>query len=626
VKIIREKSIRMSCVFMLVMFMLVGFGLPCWWSTNSLWAAERPVSSETAATVRDINALTAQLEELNQLTESFAQKQKQLTARNGARLDSLNRETVASSASRDKDIVTIAQVANTKSSPGQGSPVVTEAKIEAPIVVTPVSNRDKEKSLPVVAGTGTVPVDPTVIPAATQGEAASVETPAIAEPGKAMDYWNADINKQTIEQMRENQVIDALYKESKKIQMKQDRPQEDNPEVAPPVQTPVEILRALVKPEYLSKTMDLDFDETTLSDIILLVSEAAHINVVLDPAIKNDKLDLHLNKIPVEEVLLLLANSYNLGFKAVGDSLYITTEEKLRAQNIVSRVIRLKNIKAGEVKAMIKDIVPTINLSDEINSVTIVGQPEDIITVEKIIRKIDRPQPQVVLEARIIEVNKDALKDLGVAWSNKINLQFQESGRPVDFANVEDAPGSPFEIMAMARNPIQFSNIIQMLENQNKAKVLSNPRVTTLNDKEAEIFVGDRIPYTVTSITGGVATTDVRFEEPGIRLKITPSIIEDDFVVIKVEPEVSFIFAFRGPDDQYPWTKKRTATAYVRVKNNQPFVLGGLLNEEDKRNLYKVPILGDVPLLGNLFKHERQTVQESELIITITPTIVYDNP
>jgi len=307
----------------------------------------------------------------------------------------------------------------------------------------------------------------------------------------------------------------------------------------------------------------------------------------------------------------------------VGDSLYITTRDKLREQTITSKVIKLRNIKVEEAKALIRDIVPSVNTSGEINSMIVIGEPEKIRKVEEIIAKIDKPQPQVILEAKIIEVNKDALKDLGIDWSDQITLSYQEAGRPQDLANMEFSPGSPIEIFSIARNPIQFNTVIKMLENQNKARVLSNPRVTTINDKEAEIFVGDRIPYTVTTVSGGVATTDVRFEEPGIRLKITPSIIEDDFVVIKVEPEVSFIFAFRGPNNEFPHTKKRQATAYVRVKNNQPFVLGGLLNQEDKKNLFKVPVLGDVPLLGNLFSYEKHTVLDTELIITIIPTVVH---
>ncbi len=164
-----------------------------------------------------------------------------------------------------------------------------------------------------------------------------------------------------------------------------------------------------------------------------------------------------------------------------------------------------------------------------------------------------------------------------------------------------------------------------MLENQNKAKVLSSPSITTLNGKESKIFVGDRIPYTVTNVTGGVATTDVRWVEPGIRLTITPSIIGEDFVVIKVEPEVSFIFAFRGPNSEFPHIKTREATAYVRIKNNEPFILGGLLGQEDKKNLYKVPFLGNIPWIGNVFTNEKTTTSDVELIITITPTIVYGN-
>ena len=272
---------------------------------------------------------------------------------------------------------------------------------------------------------------------------------------------------------------------------------------------------------------------------------------------------------------------------------------------------------------LLKDIVKSVTTSDQINSLIVVGSPEEIVRAEDVIKKIDQPQPQVILEAKIIEVNKDALRDLGVDWSNSMTINYQEAGRPVDFANVEDAPGSAFKVFSIARNPLQFSSVIQMLEEQNKAKVLSNPRVTTMNDKEAEIFVGDRIPYTVTTVSGGVATTDVRFEEPGIRLKITPAIIEEDFVVIKVEPEVSYIYSFRGEGDEYPWVKKRQATAYVRVENNQPFVLGGLLNQEDKKNLYKVPMLGDIPLLGNLFSYEKHSILDTELIITIIPTIVY---
>jgi type II secretory pathway component GspD/PulD (secretin) len=440
-----------------------------------------------------------------------------------------------------------------------------------------------------------------------------------------VNYWDVPIEEQTIEDIENRQVIDQAYQEAKAITPSQSQAGNIEQENIPAIPTVSEILNQVISPESLKRTLDLNFNNASLADVILTIGEAAQVNIVLDPLIKNNKLDLNLKGVTVEEALLLIANSYDLGFKPVGDTLFITLENKLREQNLISRLIKVKNIKASEAKAMIKDMVNTINISEEMNSLIVVGQPEEIVKVEKMIRSLDRPQPQVILEAKIIEVNKDALKDLGVDWSDSINIQYQETDRPVSLPNIADAPNSPMAILSMARSPIKFDMLIKILENQNKAKVLSNPRVTTLNNKEAEIFVGDRVPYTVTSITGGVATSDVRFEEPGIRLTITPSIIEQDFVVIKVEPEVSYIFSFRGPNDQYPWVKKRHATAYVRVKNNQPFVLGGLLNEEDKINLYKVPLLGNIPLIGNLFTYRKQTILDTELIITITPKIVYEN-
>ncbi len=433
---------------------------------------------------------------------------------------------------------------------------------------------------------------------------------------------DSDVHKQEVKSLSDEMVIDKYFLEAKQTPLPQPEYKPSVPEEIQPSQTNEEIVKSLIPAEVKGQKIDLDFDEVKLGDIFMTLGKTAKINILMDPELKAQSTDLHLKQVPLEEVMVLLANAHNLGFKRVGDSLFVTLKEKITKENTVSKVIKLRNINVQEAKGMISELVKTVNVGEETNSLIVIGQPEEILRAESILKTIDRPQPQVILEARVIEVNRDALKDLGVDWSDTMNLSYQEANRPSTFGTTEDAPASPFQIYGFSRSPMQFSQIIKMLENQNKAKVLSAPRVSTLNNKEAEIFVGDRFPYTVTTISGGVATTDVRFEEPGIRLKITPSIIDDEFVVIKVEPEVSFIFGFRGPDDQYPWTKKRQALANVRVKNNQPFILGGILNQEDKKNLYKVPFIGNVPLLGNLFSYKKDTVVDTELIITIVPTIV----
>jgi len=386
--------------------------------------------------------------------------------------------------------------------------------------------------------------------------------------------------------------------------------------------SPEEIFEVLLTPEARERKIDLDFDEAQLTNIIMTLGEAGGFNIVLDPKLKTNIIDFHLKDATLQEALILLSNAFDLGFARVGDSLFVTSKEKIRAENMTSTIVKLRNLNVDEAEQLVKGLIDTVNVSQETNSLVLVGTPDEIIQVEKLLKKVDKPQPQVILEAKIIEMNKDALKDLGVDWSDSIKVSVQEATRLAEPTNTLNPSRDVFEIYKFDRTPVMFDTMIKMLENQNKAKVLSNPRITTLNNKEAEIFVGDRIPYAITTVASGVATTEVRYEEPGIRLTVTPAIIDEDFVEIKISPEVSYIFSFRGPDDQYPWVKKRSATAYVRVKNNQPFIIGGLLNQEDKTNLYKMPFLGDIPLLGNLFKYETKTAVDNELIIAVTPRIV----
>ncbi len=417
--------------------------------------------------------------------------------------------------------------------------------------------------------------------------------------------------------------IDKLIEEIKKLPLPKSL--EKTPQASAFVTeiiTPLKITQTLVPPSKRNKRMNLNFDKANLEDVLRTTGEAIGVNILLDPALKGKKVDLHLKNIPIEEALSLIYNAYDLGSYRIGNSLYVSSKEKIKRQTLVTKMIKLKNLSVKEAKELIKDLAETVNISEETNTLVIVGNPEDVNKVEKILKKADVPQPQVILEAKVIEINRDALKELGIDWSDSIMVNFQESKRPTSLESETASLGGTFRVYRLARTALQFESIIKMLENENKAKVLSNPRVSTLNDKEAEIFVGDKIPYTVTLVSGGTTTTEVRFIEAGVRLKITPSIIEKDFVVIKIEPEVSYIYTWRGPQDQYPWVKTRQATAYVRVKNGQPFVLGGLLNKEDKKNLYKVPLIGDIPWLGNLFKYEKHTVYDSELIITVTPTIV----
>ncbi len=460
------------------------------------------------------------------------------------------------------------------------------------------------------------PTNDALVPASADMSLAKQITPA---------EYEDDIRQQTLQDISSRLTVDEEYKKAKQIKNNPGTPAIFAYETPIAYQTQGEIIKSVISDEVLRKKIDLDFDEAALGDIIQTISKIADINIVLDPTLKANKFDFHLNSVSVQESLLLIADSFKLGYKRVGNSLYATLRDDLLQQSQTSKVFKLKNINVEQAKELLGDMAKKIQSSPDLNSLIAVGQPEEIEKMEKAIARLDQPQPQVVMQAKIIEITRDGLKELGVDWSDQISMNFQESSRPATFSSIEGGGNEAIKLYSLARNPVQFSAAIKMLENQNKAKILASPSVSTLNGKESKIFVGDRIPYTITSATGGVAVTEVQWVEPGIRLTITPSIIGDDFVVIKVEPEVSFIYGYRGPNNEYPHIKTREATAYVRIRNNEPFILGGLLSQEDKKNLYKVPLLGSIPWVGNLFSHEKTTTSDVELIITLTPTIVYGN-
>ncbi|RKY43442.1 MAG: hypothetical protein DRP80_05225 [Candidatus Omnitrophota bacterium] len=379
------------------------------------------------------------------------------------------------------------------------------------------------------------------------------------------------------------------------------------------------------EPKEVIKRIDLDFTQANIEDVLRVIGEGGGFNIVVDPSLKGKKIDLHVKNVTIDEALELIFNAYGLGSAKIGNSLFIATKEKIVQRALTNKVIKLENVRAESVADLLKDIVESVTSNKEMNSLVIIGTPSQIEEAEKIIAKLDIPQPQVLLATQVLEIDADALRELGIDWSDAITLSFQETKRPLGDIGEDTIPSSSgplLKIFKFERTPIQFNTIIKMLETENKAKVLSNPRITTMNEKEAEIFIGDKVPYTITTVTGGVANTEVRFAEAGIRLKITPSIIEEDFVVVKIEPEVSYIYTWRGPEDQYPWIRTREATAYVRVRDSQPFILGGLISQEDKKNIYKVPLLSQVPIFGNLFKYEKTTSDDKEIIISVTPQIV----
>jgi type II secretory pathway component GspD/PulD (secretin) len=169
-----------------------------------------------------------------------------------------------------------------------------------------------------------------------------------------------------------------------------------------------------------------------------------------------------------------------------------------------------------------------------------------------------------------------------------------------------------------------FDLTLDLLQKNNQAEVLADSRLTTINGLEASIKLVDIVPYILSS--GGVGgQVQVQREEVGIKLKILPTVNTDGYITVKVEPEVSTIFEFIGPDQNIPRVKSRTSSSTIRVKDGESIVIGGLLSNDRKQTTYKFPYLHRIPWLGKkLFTSKGVIDRKTDLIIQITPKIVVD--
>jgi pilus assembly protein CpaC len=238
---------------------------------------------------------------------------------------------------------------------------------------------------------------------------------------------------------------------------------------------------------------------------------------------------------------------------------------------------------------------------------------------------------QIMVRAQIIDIDKSALKDFGVDWGRVVTTL--ENG--VEKVHIED---QPFLIGQSPQGPMdlfgggsiqRFDPIgarVRALEQQNKAKVLSQPNLLVLDGDEGNILVGGEIPVPIVQSAGvgTAASVSVVFKEFGVRLKVNPTITGTDTMQLHVMPEVSaldFANAVQFSGFVIPALRTRRAETVVNVKNGQSLLIGGLLSNDTSKLIKKIPVLGDIPILGELFKTRSFVNNETELVIIITPQI-----
>lgn len=322
-----------------------------------------------------------------------------------------------------------------------------------------------------------------------------------------------------------------------------------------------------------------------------------------------------------------------------------------------SRVVFLQYLSADELLPILKSTTDTaqkeakeqvqkdssisIDASKSNNAIVMTGPPDMLDNMQAIIAKLDVQRAQVLVEALIVEVSSDAGDDLGVAWStgDLTNLKGSDGIAAVntlgnlaplarDGTGATIGPAAGITLGYYTGGNLQAA--IRALSTNSKANVLSTPSVLTLDNQQAQIMVGSNIPIITGQSTGSASTTDNPFttierQDIGVTLKITPQINADKSVTLDILQEVQTVAPVANTalaSAQDIVTNKRSVSTKVVVNNDRTLVLGGLISSQQQDIESKVPILGDMPLLGRLFRSTSKTSSKQNLMVFIHPIVV----
>ncbi len=395
------------------------------------------------------------------------------------------------------------------------------------------------------------------------------------------------------------------------------------------------------QPETNNETINLNLQNVSLKNTLQLLCRKLNKNLLMDPEINDLPLNMNFSKIKPEDAFAAILQASGLSYKELeGNVYYVSTAEKIGDQTIVKN-ITCKYANAEDLAKILTRMISTdigaVMADKRTNTLIIKERPEIISKMQHLIQKLDRSTKQIYIQAEIVEISSTDGKELGVEWLWKTaNIKSIDGHVGTDFnlrnnqLNVSDQTGQtqvtkdfPFPTgsgLGIGILNTDFEGVLHALAEKNNVNLISRPRIVTMDNQESVIEVGDQIPFKRLNQFG---VTSFEFKDATVQLTVRPHIIDSSFVLLQVAPKADFQNGFTP--DGTPIISTRRASTNVKVRNGQTIVIGGLIRDSSIENQKKVPILGDIPLLGHLFKSTVTSKVKTELIVFITPKILADN-
>ena len=411
---------------------------------------------------------------------------------------------------------------------------------------------------------------------------------------------------------------------------------------------------------YSGEKLSLNFQDIDVRSVLQLIADFTDLNLVASDTVQGN-ITLRLQNVPWDQALDLVLKTKGLDKRQVGNVLLVAPADEIAArerQELESQrqiaelaplrreVVQVNYAKAADIAKLFQSVTNTDGQVDERGSIAVDDRTNNIIAYQtqdrldelrRIVAQLDIPVRQVMIEARIVEANVDYDKSLGVRWGG---TQIFANGRGAvygsdDFGDEggdagEDSNGNyPFVDLGVTNRTAGIGigyvtdNLIldlelSAMEKSGNGEIVSQPKVVTSDKETAKILKGSEIPYQEASSSGATSTS---FKEAVLSLEVTPQITPDNRIIMEVKvtkdaPD------FANALNDVPPINKNEVNAKVLVNDGETIVIGGVFSNTQSRSVDKVPLLGDLPFLGRLFRRDTVTEEKSELLVFLTPRIV----
>lgn len=383
------------------------------------------------------------------------------------------------------------------------------------------------------------------------------------------------------------------------------------------------------------------------ADIRVLLEKMATMggmNLMLDDSVQG-RVTLSLKAVPLNEALDLVLRMHDLEAKRIGSTLLIATRKVFQQKDyggIETVLLRINNAAVSDIEPKIEQaLVNKSNekkiqiISDERTNSLLITAPEDVVNKAKaLIQALDIPTPQVLISVKMIEISKTGQEQLGLHYGfggSKFGASFDNPNPDTLAGGTGNQAGNPatgtgatsLTFNALGNFTANFNARLDWAIQNNYATVLADPQVAAQDNKSASISIVNKHPVIKTSVDSvGRAYSDVGFVDVGQTLTITPRIDTQGFVTLALQPTIS---ADSGDvivnGNPVPVVDSRSVQTTMRVRDGESIVIGGLKRKDTTNSVEKMPILGDIPILGRLFQTTTQSEDDSEIIIVVTPHI-----